>query len=450
MGSRRVDMADEPLRILWASEQPLRHTGYGRVTRELAKRWAAKGHQVYLIGWDYSGEPLEHVEDWVMLDSGIQGFGTWNIMGKDSPNMIEKHLLDLKPDVFASLIDIWYSGHMVRATNALGVPYINYCPVDGVPFSEQWRDISIQSHTLLPMSEFGASCYDSFKELMIKSGDTRYEKTPTMNPIYHGADLELFQPVSDKVKAAYRDHWGIPPEWSTVFLSVARNVNRKQTPKLLQAMSRLVYDLGHDDVGLILHCGDPMDTTKQGWNLPQLVARYGLANHVMFTDRNSNPLTGFSTDELATLYQASDIHIMATGGEGFGIPSAEALACGKPIILPGNSTGPELVGATAIGAGTRGWIAGLESSVVGAQWGVELGLVSPVSLSDCMKEAIDNPDLVKEMGKAAREFALDKLDWDKIADDFIELFRSRQVPHPLGEDADRSRSAVLNQWSGLV
>ena len=67
-----------------------------------------------------------------------------------------------------------------------------------------------------------------------------------------------------------------------------------------------------------------------------------------------------------------------------------------------------------------------------------------------MKEAIDNPELVKTMGKAAREFALDKLDWDKIADEFIELFRSRQIEHPLGEGADRTRAAVLNQWTGLV
>ena len=450
MGNTRQAMTDKPLRILWASEQPVRHTGYGRVTRELAKRWVDMGHEVYCIGWDYSGEPLEHKEGWIMLDAGITGFGTWNIMGSSSPNMIEKHLLDLKPDVFASLIDIWYTGHMVRATNALNVPYINYCPIDGVPFSEQWRDIAIQSHTLLPMSNFGKECYNSFAGMMERAGDERYANFQGEDFIYHGADLELFKPPTPEEKQAYRQHWGIPDEWETVFLSVARNVNRKQTPKLLQAMSIMVYEKGIENIGLVLHCGDPLDITKQGWNLPQLVARYGLANHVMFTDRNSNPLTGFSTEEMATLYQACDAHILSTGGEGFGIPSAEALASGLPIIVPGNSTGPELAGATAVGKGERGWVAGLESSVVGAKWGVELGLVSAMSLADCMAEALD-ADTRKALGQNARKWAEENLDWDSIAESFIDLFRSRMaVNHPLGEGKDLTRAAELNQWTDVV
>ena len=82
-----------------------------------------------------------------------------------------------------------------------------------------------------------------------------------------------------------------------------------------------------------------------------MVKQMGIENNVVFSDNSNNPLRGLSREQLAEIYQVSDAHVMATGGEGFGIPSAEALACGIPIILPDNSTGPELIGEEE-----RGWL----------------------------------------------------------------------------------------------
>lgn len=41
-----------------------------------------------------------------------------------------------------------------------------------------------------------------------------------------------------------------------------------------------------------------------------------------------------SDDDLPKLYASCDVFVTATRGEGFGLPIAEALACGKPVIVP--------------------------------------------------------------------------------------------------------------------
>jgi glycosyltransferase involved in cell wall biosynthesis len=56
---------------------------------------------------------------------------------------------------------------------------------------------------------------------------------------------------------------------------------------------------------------------------------------------------------LAELYTAADVLLAASMGEGFGLPVAEAMACGTPAIVTNFSAQPEIVGDT-------GWKVGYE------------------------------------------------------------------------------------------
>jgi len=151
--------------------------------------------------------------------------------------------------------------------------------------------------------------------------------------------------------------------------------------------------------------------------LPDLVKEYGLYDSVRFSDTSSNPLLGLSREEMSMLYGLSDVHVMATGGEGFGIPSAEAMACGLPIILPANSTGPELVG----NKDERGWLIPQCTSIVGPKWGVNMGLVDVEKLADAMIEAYMSKDtaLYQDKSTAARTFAEARFNWDDITQQFL-------------------------------
>lgn len=413
------------LRILWGSEQPTRPTGYAVVTREIVKRLVAKGHEVFVMGWDYNGEDFKHEEGWTMVHAGIGGFGS-DRLNAQGVTTLEYNLQRLNPDIYISLIDPWFIGHAVQSTNRLGVPYLAYLPIDGFPLSYKWKDILTNLGQPIWMSNFGREQMQAFvKEFGSGGFGPNDMKDPHLDRylinagpvIYHGVDLDVFKAKHPAEKAAAREQLGVA--WDFIFLSVARNTNRKQIPRLLQALKQVVDRVGKDKVGLILHCGDPTDTMGMGgWALPDLVKQYGLYDNVRFSDNSSNPLLGLSREDMAMLYGLSDCHVIATGGEGFGVPSAEALACGLPIILPDNSTGPELVGRE----NERGWLVPQSTTIVGPKWGVTMGLVDIDKLADAMTEAYMSKDtaLYQDKSAAARSFAEQRFDWDEITEQFIQ------------------------------
>src|SRR5947208_453590 len=60
-------------------------------------------------------------------------------------------------------------------------------------------------------------------------------------------------------------------------------------------------------------------------------------------------LTGFVDDDvLLLLHQGSDLFVFPSLYEGYGLPVAEALACGAPVLAADASSLPEIVGSEAL------------------------------------------------------------------------------------------------------
>ncbi len=134
---------------------------------------------------------------------------------------------------------------------------------------------------------------------------------------------------------------------------------------------------------------------------------------------------------MAALYQMCDVHMLATGGEGFGIPSAEAMACGLPCILPDNSTGPELIGKNQ-----RGILVPCSTFITGPKWGVNMGLVDVVKQAQAMLDLSLDKELRTTMGKNARKFAEEKFDWNQITTQVEKILKeASETPHPLGNNS---------------
>ena len=444
-----MNMSKSPLKILWGSEQPIRPTGYAIVTRQICKRLVERGHEVYVMGWDYNGEPMKHEEGWWMVHAGIGGFSTDRMAGPGSPTVLEHHLQTLEPDLYFSLIDPWFIGQSVISTNALKIPYIAYLPVDGFPISYSWKDILKMLHTPLWMSHFGKKTFDEFIRRYASNGSAqlklrdpvldRYLGDDTSSVVYHGVDLDIFQPLEIEKKEIIKDALGI--KWDFCFHSVARNTNRKQIPRLLQAFRQLLdrETIDSSNIGLILHVGDATDSMGMGgWDLPMMIREMELESNVAFTDQGTNPLFGLSETEMALTYAMADVHVLSTAGEGFGIPSVEAMACGRPIILPNNTTGPELVGVKnptqdKITKGKRGWLVPCSEFLTGPKWGVMMGIVDIDLLSEAMFLSYCDDKNREKLGKAARSWAELNCNWDKITDQVEELILdSVKNPHPLG------------------
>lgn len=124
--------------------------------------------------------------------------------------------------------------------------------------------------------------------------------------MFTGVDTELFRPAATAEKPVLRQRLGLAAD-RPVVLFVGRFVEKKGLP-ILSRMARLRPDI---------------QWAFAGWGHldPE---EWGLSNVTVFRG-----LTGAG---LVPLYQASDLFVLPSKGEGFPLVIQEALACGLPVV----------------------------------------------------------------------------------------------------------------------
>ena len=125
--------------------------------------------------------------------------------------------------------------------------------------------------------------------------------------IFNGVDTAIFSPLSNgtDIKRA-RQNFGLPVG-GPVALFVGRFVEKKG----LHVLERVARE--HPDIVFAFAGWGDVDPSK--WNLP-----------------NVHVFSSLSGSTLAPLYQASDLLLLPSVGEGFPLVVQEALACGLPVI----------------------------------------------------------------------------------------------------------------------
>ncbi len=128
-----------------------------------------------------------------------------------------------------------------------------------------------------------------------------------------------------------------------------------------------------------------------------LKRRIGISDGVIFTGRIPK--------ELAPLYYAaSDIVVMPSLQEAWGLVATEAMACGKPVV------------ATNVG--------GLPDQVVDGFNGFLVPPGDPKALADRILYLLDNPSEARRMGLNGRRLAVERFSIEKRVDGILELYES--------------------------
>lgn len=145
--------------------------------------------------------------------------------------------------------------------------------------------------------------------------------------IANGVNRELFRPLGEAAR----------PKGArgTCFLFVGGAIARKGMDVLLAAW-RKAFTAG-DEVTLVVKAMGT-HTFYRHLSLVQEIAaasRDASAAPILYRDDTC------SEAELAALYRGCDVTVLPYRGEGFGLPLAEALACGKPVIATAAGPAPE-------------------------------------------------------------------------------------------------------------
>lgn len=181
---------------------------------------------------------------------------------------------------------------------------------------------------------------DSFVAISESAGDdfARLTGVPrgSIHTIGTGINLRRFSPEAVRRAtsncADFLTTLGWPSRQLVVY--VAGEDFRKNVPHLLRAW-RMLHRSRSEVPRLVVVCNVP-DSVQSEWNR--------IANANCLTRRDVTFTGSISDDKLIALYGAALFQVFPSRYEGFGLPIAEAAACGLPTIAGDNSSLPEVLG----------------------------------------------------------------------------------------------------------
>jgi len=198
--------------------------------------------------------------------------------------------------------------------------------------------------------------------------------------IQNGLDHDLFHP-HDKEKS--REDLKLPKD-KKIILNVGSEIERKNLDGVLKAF--LEISKNRKDV-LLVRLGEKTEKYNA------MIKELGLTDIVVYLEK-------LKDEEVAKLYSASDLLIMPSFEEGFGLPIIEAMACGCPVVTSN-------VGAMKEVTNDAGFLVDpndLES--------IQKGMEAVLNL-----DSNDTYKLVQAGLKRAGEFS-----WKKCAEDTIKVY----------------------------
>jgi glycosyltransferase involved in cell wall biosynthesis len=329
-------------RILWNSNAPWAATGYGQQTAQVTTRLKKENYEV-AIASNYGLEASSTVWNTPHGEIPVYPRG----MEMYSNDVIPAHMHDWSsretdvPNLLITLYDVW----VFKGSKWDDWKVASWVPVDHLPApAEVVAWCAKPNVTPIAMSQFGKS--------MLENAGLETEYVP------HALE-KTFKPT-DRIQTAdgdfitARDFIKVPEDKFVVGMNAANKgivPNRKAFGENLLAFS--MFAQNHKDAVLYLHT----DFTGSGGgiNLADLIKAVGISkDQVKFVDpylyRSS-----LNSEVVAATYTAMDVLLAVSMGEGFGIPTIEAQACGTRVIVSDFAASSELVGEGWLVEGQPYW-----------------------------------------------------------------------------------------------
>jgi hypothetical protein len=314
--------------ISWFSNSPDAPTGYGMQTQQVIKRLVKDKYDVAILS-NYGHEGV---------------IGSWNDgAGHDVrvyPRGAEVYSQDItplnhmhwkgehpdQPDAMVTLYDVW----ILRGKKYDDINVASWTPVDHHPMPPKVGEwLAKPNVTPLAMSKFGQS------QMAERDIEAFY--------VPHAVE-KVFQPTPNIGDYDNRNYLGIKKDAFVVGMNAANKANgmvhRKAFAENLLAFS--IFAKEHPEAVLYIH--SEMFGVFSGWNLTDLMVACGIdPKQVVLADQIAYRY-GIPQADLAGIYSAFDVFLGTSYGEGFGVGTIEAQACGVPVIVSDFAASPELVG----------------------------------------------------------------------------------------------------------
>ena len=371
-------------------------TGFARVMESILER-IEDYFSIHQLATNYHGDP--YACRWSMYPAKLGGdrYGVGRL-----PTLLKR----LRPDLVFCLNDPWILASYLEAIQSASptTPVVVYSPVDAGPLDPDWFERLAMVKACVVYTRFGER---EVSAALGKANGVRFERIP------HGVDTRSFFPMGEQLSDTEeaRRTLNLDPEDSFIVLNANRNQPRKRIDLTLEGFSRFSHGKP-PGVRLFLHMG----CKDMGWDLVKLARRYGIEERLIISGPEQGGLPGISDVELNTVYNACDVGLNTSGGEGWGLTSFEHAATGKPQIVPRHSACEELWK-------DAGYL--LETPVRETQPVslVDLHFTRPRIVAEALERLYRSPGLREDLGRKCFAMATrEEYSWDTIARRWRRLF----------------------------
>ena len=296
---------------------------------------------------------------------------------------------------------------------------ISYFPMDCPP-DKNWVRYASRAHLSAVYNKYG------FEECI----KLRPSFKKTLRIIPHGVNLKEIHPLPKEEVNKFRTEI-LGPGSHFMVLNVNRNMPRKDWDRTFHAFSLFKGKVKEAKLCVL--------SVLQDWggNLVRMAENYNLKPGVdWWSPQFSGTFQGVPRPIINMLYNAADVLITTSRGEGWGLSVTEAFSTKTPVLAPHNTSFPELIDLLE----KRGWFCKCGST--SSEWGVfnkdNEKLRPMVNVDDMVEKLLYIYLHKKEAEKKADQaynWILD-LEWNKVTDKYW---------FPYFQEAERLSSEFRNQ-----
>lgn len=426
---------EKKTKVLFISDLVV-ETGFSTVAHNIIKN-IQEDFEIVGLGVNYFGDP--HTLDIQVYPAMNRPGGS--IYGLDRAAAL---LIDHDFDLVFILNDSWVISHYLdvfkrHVPPERIPPIIVYFPVDSLGHDPEWYknfDIVTQAVT-----------YTEFGKKVVKAAVPNLD----LKIIPHGVESADFYKIKETRLHARQKIFGEAfkelGDYENMFIVL--NANRNQPRKRLDitfAGFSIFARNKPENVKLYMHSG----ITDASVNLIKESRRYDIENRLIVST-SAHGVMKLPVDRLNLIYNACDVGVNTSMGEGWGLTNIEHAVTGAVQVVPRHSSCEELFNDCGLLMETITNYTFDNSETIGK-------LTTPQELARCLEVLYNNSSLRRELSdRCMKKFSQPIYQWKNIShtwkDLFVEVAKKRNdtnVPTPSNNEGDNNRDNQSGREAGDI
>lgn len=324
--------------ILFIADLHLRHSGVGSQKKQIIYGTCHRYNYIdlgYIQNYDFSKTIITDMSKEIESKTGVEGADVkvipYNIYDKENTQKLQSDLLQIidqfKPDALYHFTDphSWYWMYEIESLIRSKIPIIYYNIWDNLPYPKYNQRYYSCSDLIMNISKQTQNIVNQVC-VNYKREDWQTKYVP------HGINMETFKPMSKRnpVLKNLKKQLNVD-NFDFILLFVNKNIVRKQAVLIMQAWKYFVkeYLTKQERQKALLIMKTQIN---YGPGMPLKIYAEDVIQddevNIMFLD------TGLEQEQLCALYNLADGVVSYSTAQGFGLTTAEGLACGIPFIAP--------------------------------------------------------------------------------------------------------------------